>query len=202
MNHVRVAHHLAKHSPYKSAVTDFAHPVRNVGALGISPGMVVADFGSGSGAYVLAIGALLAKEGRVYAVDVQKDLLRRTLNEARARHLSSVHILWGDLEKPHGSKLAEHSCDLVLISNLLFQVQDKYQVLKEAKRVLRQQGRLAIIDWQDSFEGLGPVKGQVVNKEAALAIAEDIDFTYQDEFDAGAHHYGVILRTTNFNQDE
>ena len=60
----------------------FAHPVRNVDALGIEPGQTIADFGSGSGAYVLAIAEKLHNKGHVYAVDVQQDLLRRTKNEA------------------------------------------------------------------------------------------------------------------------
>jgi ubiquinone/menaquinone biosynthesis C-methylase UbiE len=174
--------------------SNFAHPVRNVGALGIQPGMVVADFGSGSGAYVLAIGALLAHDGRVYAVDVQKDLLRRTHNEAKKRGLNSVHILWGDLEHPHGSKLADQSCDLVLISNLLFQVENKSAVLREARRILRPRGRLAIVDWEDSFGGMGPIPEQVVSKDSAIELCEHAGFRFQDEFAAGAHHYGLILR--------
>src|SRR3989344_8934900 len=116
---------------------DFAHPARNVGLLGISPGMKVADFGSGSGAYVLAIAKELQGSGHVYAIDIQKDLLRRTHNEAAKHGYTNVEIVWGDLEVPGGSKIADNALELVLISNLLFQIDDKRQVLAEAKRILR-----------------------------------------------------------------
>jgi ubiquinone/menaquinone biosynthesis C-methylase UbiE len=185
-------HKTARHNlPLKTA--GFAHPKRNVGAFGVQPGMVIADFGSGSGAYVLAIAETLGETGKVYAIDVQKDLLRRTMNEANKRNLQNVHILWGDLEKEHGSKLSDHSCDIVLISNLLFQVNNKEQVLREARRILRTRGHLIIIDWEESFGGMGPIKSHVVDKNTALAFAEHIGFKFSSEFSAGAHHYGLIF---------
>jgi tRNA A58 N-methylase Trm61 len=52
-------------------VENFAHPPRNVAEFGISPGMSVADFGSGSGAYVLLLAEALSGSGHVYAVDIQ-----------------------------------------------------------------------------------------------------------------------------------
>ena len=175
----------------------FAHPKRNIAALKLERGLVVADFGSGSGAYALAIAEVLDSTGKVYAIDVQKDLLRRTLNEAKKRELDNVHIIWGDLEKEHGSKLSDHSCDLVLISNLLFQIENKERVLREARRILRPRGTLAIIDWQESFGGMGPIKKHVVDKNTAIGYAELIGFKLMDEFNAGAHHYGVLFKSVN-----
>ena len=172
----------------------FAHPARNVAVLGVEPGMTVADFGSGSGAYVLAMAERMANSGTVYAIDIQKDLLRRIHNDAQKKGLNIVHILWGDLERPQGSKLPDAACDIVLISNLLFQVEDKDALLAEAKRVLKSRGRLVIIDWSESFGGMGPIKSHVVNKDAALQITKGAGFGTHTEFDAGAHHYGLILK--------
>ncbi len=178
--------------PHQAA--GFAHPPRNVGALGIEPGMSVADFGSGSGAYILLMAEALGNSGHAYAIDVQKDLLRRTFNEARRKNLSTVKVLWGDLERPNGSKLADDALDLVLISNLLFQVDQKAAVIAEAYRILRARGKLAIIDWTESFGGMGPDKRAVFPKDQARAAAESAGFAFDKEFAAGAHHYGLIFR--------
>src|SRR3989344_1203499 len=130
----------------------FAHPRRNVAALGIEPGMLGADFGSGSGAYTLAIADRLEGVGHVYAIDIQRDLLRRIANEAAKLGHKNVEIIWADLEVPRASKLAGETLDFVLISNLLFQVPDKGALLAEARRILKATGRLAIVDWSESFE--------------------------------------------------
>ncbi len=170
----------------------FAHPARNVSVFGIEHGMKVADFGAGSGVYTLEIAELLSGSGTVFAVDVQKDLLRRIKNEANRRHLNNVEVIWGDLEKAEGSKIKEHTLDVVLISNLLFQLEDKKAPLVEAKRILKPSGHLVIIDWSESYGGMGPIKEHVFSKDAAIALTHKQGFALSKEFAAGAHHYGLI----------
>jgi ubiquinone/menaquinone biosynthesis C-methylase UbiE len=172
----------------------FAHPTRNVNSFGLHPGMRVADFGAGSGAYALAIAEALSGSGVVYAVDIQKDLLRRIKNDAHKRGFNNVEVIWADLEKPGGSKIADRTLDAVLISNLLFQVADKTALFAEARRILRATGRLIVIDWQESFGGMGPLKEAVVTKEAAAQVAAQCGFGDAAEFKAGAHHWGLIFR--------
>ncbi len=171
---------------------NFAHPPRNVLAMHIEPGMTVADFGAGSGAYVLAIAERLAHAGRIYAIDVQQDLLRRIKNESHKRGYKNVETVWSDLDHPHGSKLADNHVDRVLISNLLFQVEDKAVLLAEAFRILRPRGLVIIVDWSESFGGIGPHKNDVVDRDTAMALATAAGFESLRGFDAGAHHYGLI----------
>lgn len=192
MSHARGEHAAV----FSHGSAGFAHPPRNVAALGVQSGMQIADFGSGSGAYVLAIAKELQGSGHIYAIDIQKDLLRRTKNEANKIGYKNVEVLWGDLEAEKGSKIADGTLDLVLISNLLFQIDDKRAVVAEAKRILRPSGRLAVIDWTESFGGLGPHKDDVVTKEQVLTLARAVELTFVKEFPAGAHHYGLVFRKT------
>jgi ubiquinone/menaquinone biosynthesis C-methylase UbiE len=128
----------------------------------------------------------------VYAIDVQKDLLRRIKNDAQKRGLHNIEIIWSDLEIPGNSKIHNHTVDVVLLSNFLFQVPDKKTPLAEAKRIVKKQGRIVIIDWSESFGGLGPHKDDVFTKAAAKALASHAGLRVIEEFDAGAHHYGLI----------
>ncbi len=170
----------------------FADPAENVRRLQLTEHMTVADFGAGPGLYALSL-AKAVPAGTVYAIDVQKELLGRLEREAKLAHLSNIHFIWGNLEKINGSTLRDQSVDLVLLSNILFQTTAKYTMLLEAKRILREGGRLAIIDWQDSFGHLGPPTDQVLTAEKATEIASSASFTLERRFDAGAHHYGLIF---------
>lgn len=181
-----------RHKPLNTE--GFAHPHTNVSVFGIEHGMQIADFGSGSGHYVLAMAEHLSGSGHVYAIDVQRDLLKRTQNEATKRGLKNVAVIWADLEAHRSSKIADRHLDIVLISNLLFQVENKEALFIEAHRILKSTGRLVVIDWSESWGGMGPIKSEVVKKETAFAYARDNGFEFLRDFPAGAHHYGLIFK--------
>lgn len=172
----------------------FANPATNAAQFGLQSGMHVADFGSGSGAYVLAMASIVGPGGRVYAVDVQKDLLRRTKRTADEAGLHNVDIVWGDAEKQSGTHIADHSVDAVLLSNILFQVQHKEAIFSEARRIVKSGGTIIVIDWSESFGGMGPRSVDVYTKESAKALGVATGCALVREFSAGAHHYGLIFR--------
>lgn len=171
----------------------FANPQKNAQKLGLQAGMRVADLGSGVGHYVLAMANLVGASGRVYAVDIQKDLLANVKNEATKRGYDNVEVVWGDIERLGGSKIADGLLGLVLISNTLFQIEDKPALLLEAYRILKPGGTLAVIDWAESFGGMGPIANEVVSKETATDFCLSAGFSFKEEFEAGAHHYGILF---------
>ena len=153
----------------------------------------VADFGAGSGAYVLDAAKWLSG-GKVYAVDINRSLLERIKKEAGERGLKNVEIFWGDVEDRGGSKLKDASMDAVLVANVLFQVGSKKGVAEEVWRVLKPKRRTLVIDWTDSFGGLGPHVNLVFPKDKARELFENNGFEYEQEINAGDHHYGIIFK--------
>ncbi|MEK7552955.1 MAG: methyltransferase domain-containing protein [Patescibacteria group bacterium] len=174
----------------------FSDPAANLKHCQLSEGLVVADFGAGSGAYALALARVVGSSGRVYAIDVQKELLarlKREIQSGQARGPSNIEVIWGDLERAGGSKLKDRSVDFVLLANILFQVNAKYSLILEAKRILKPDGRLAVIDWQDSYGNLGPTAAAVVSPAEAKRILAEGGFKLIKEFSAGDHHYGLLF---------
>lgn len=172
----------------------FSVPEKNIEELDLHEGQSVADFGAGSGAYTLAAAAVLKGAGRVYAVDVQKDLLGRLEKICQEKHFGNVSFVWGNIEALGGTKLREQSVDVVIVSNVLFQTPDKKTVIEEAKRVLKYGGRLLLIDWSGSFNNMGPTSEQVFSELAARKLVESLDFTFDRSLNAGNYHYGLIFR--------
>jgi ubiquinone/menaquinone biosynthesis C-methylase UbiE len=172
----------------------FSDPENNIKQFSLSSGMQVADFGSGSGFYTIAIARTVAPNGKVFAVDIQKDLLQKLKNGAKQNHLNNVDIVWGDLEHLGGTKLRESSMDAVTICNLLFQIENKDALCLEAKRILRPNGRVLVVDWASSFGGIGPLEKDVISKIKVTSIFQDHGFVLDREISAGAEHYGLVFR--------
>jgi ubiquinone/menaquinone biosynthesis C-methylase UbiE len=172
----------------------FSDPEKNIRQFELTPGMYVADFGAGSGFYTINAAQEVGSKGRVYAIDIQNDLLSRIQQVAIAQELDNVELVWGDLEKEGGSTLKDSSVDAVLISNLLFQVEDMNSLISEAKRILKNNGKVLVIDWSDTFGGLGPQKDDIVPEHIARNLFEENGFRIERGILAGAHHYGFIAR--------
>lgn len=172
----------------------FSDPEKNITQFALASGMQVADFGSGSGFYSMAAARAVAPTGQVFAVDIQKDLLQKLQNGARQSHIGNINIVWGDLEHLGGTKLRENSLDAVIAANIFFQIENKDALCLEIKRVLRLLGRVMVIDWSDSFGGLGPIPKDVVTKEQIIALFADHGLKLDKEISAGTQHYGLIFR--------
>lgn len=171
----------------------FSQPEKNIEQFSVDPGMKVADFGSGAGFYSLALAKAVGKTGKVFAIDVQQELLTKLKNEAFKNNIDNIEIIWGDIDEPGGSKLLDQTVDRVLVANTLFQTDDKDTVASEAYRVLKNKGTVLLIDWTDSFGGLGPHKARIVTPEQGRTIFEKAGFSYLREIRAGDHHYGMIF---------
>ena len=172
----------------------FVEPAKVVTHFYIKEGDTVADFGAGSGYFMEVLADIVGKEGVVYACEIQKELSVKLGEAARSKGLSQVRPLWSDVEEIGGSKIPDGELDAAIVVNTFFQFEDKATALKEILRTLRNGGKLFIVDWSESFNGLGPQPGHVVSEADAKALAEQEGFVFDTSFDAGDHHYGLALR--------
>jgi len=172
----------------------FTKPENTIRHLGLSAGKAVADIGAGTGHYTFLMSKLVGSEGNIYAIDIQKDLLERISKEAEEQGIHNVHVLWGDAETIGGTKLKVGAVDAVLVSNVLFQTESKSGLVHEIKRILKKNGQVLVIDWAESFAGLGPASEYVVTEEIARQLFENNGFVLEKSFEAGAHHYGLLFK--------
>jgi arsenite methyltransferase len=172
---------------------NFSSPRENVLHLALRDGMKVGDFGTGSGHYARAAAALVGHSGRVYAIDVQEDILKHIKLNTQEQHQHIIETVWGDIEKPGGTHLRDASLDAIILANALFQVENRAALLAEMKRVLKSGGKLMLVDWAGSYGGIGPVPEQVVTEHEAEAFFINGGFHKVKSFRAGPHHYGIIF---------
>lgn len=172
----------------------FMDPVQMLNACHLRTTDSVADFGAGSGLMAKTIASIVTS-GDVFAVEINRDLVARIIHEVEDSHIKNIHPLWGDVEIIGGSKLGDKSVDVAVFSNILFQLDDKKNALKEAFRILKEGGHLIVVDWQESFGGLGPRPERVLNQKMAEELITSIGFTkLSDIKPAGEHHYAILFK--------
>jgi ubiquinone/menaquinone biosynthesis C-methylase UbiE len=171
----------------------FSDPQKNLEQLKLTTGRSVADLGAGSGSYTLIAAKMVGPSGRVYAIDVMKEMLQKLKNSASLSRIFNVEALWGNMEKLGGTRLADSAVDVALVCNSLFQVEDKPTFALEVKRILKPGGRALVVDWKESFGGMGPQPEHVVSYDDAKRVFEKAGFVFERDISAGAHHYGLIF---------
>ncbi|HVV14877.1 MAG TPA: methyltransferase domain-containing protein [Candidatus Paceibacterota bacterium] len=176
------------------AESTFLHPGAAVRAAGIHEGLLVADFGAGSGFFTRAAAREVGDAGAVWAVDQNRDLLPRIKNLSAGEGLNNVEVMHGDIEVVGGTNLPENHFDFVILANVLFMLSERGECMAEMRRVLKKTGRVLVIDWKDSFGGLGPHPDHVITQEAAQALFEKHGFTMGPAVPAGEYHWGFVVR--------
>ncbi len=179
---------------YPKTFGKFIDPRVVVSHFHLREGDVVADFGAGSGHYMKPLAEAVGTQGKVYLCEIQKNLVETLGIQVHEARLRNVRTVWCDLEVPQGIKLNDGILDAGLLSNTLFQFADKRAGLTEIARTIRKGGKLFIIDWTDSFGGIGPRFDQVVREEDARKLIETAGFSVERTFSAGDHHYGLACR--------
>ncbi|HEY9077730.1 MAG TPA: class I SAM-dependent methyltransferase [Anaerolineaceae bacterium] len=114
---------------------------------GIKPGMTVLEIGCGSGAYTTAIAKAVGNQGKVYALDIQPDmllLLQQKLALPENIKITNVELV---NRSAYDLPFANDSIDLVYMITVLQEIPDKQRTLKEVKRVLKPGGLLAVSEW-------------------------------------------------------
>lgn len=169
---------------------NFLNPQKVLEEFELKSTMTAADFGCGSGGWVIPLARKL-EDGVVYAIDILDEPLSFLEAKLEFDKIRNVKLIKANVEKKKGSTLPDSFVDLVLMTNLLFQCKHKKDVLLEGKRILKQGGMILIVDWIKD----NPLTKEIeyVSFDEIKKIAKELDLKVQKEFEAGSYHKGLTL---------
>ncbi len=172
----------------------FSDPQKIIDSLPIEIGSGVADLGAGTGTWSIPLAKKIGPTGKVYACEVQQNMLVRIENEAKQHGVTNIQTVWSNIENHQGTKLRDSSVDWVIAANVLFQVEDQSGFIKEIARILKPGGRVLLVDWKDSFGNLGPHDKDIIHEDEAIVSFGNVGLRKIPLIvDGGSHHYAVVF---------
>ncbi|MBL8029751.1 MAG: methyltransferase domain-containing protein [Candidatus Doudnabacteria bacterium] len=173
-------------------MSKFLNPSEIVAQMGLMQGQTVADLGCGNGFYVLPVAQLVGGGGIVWAIDVMEAKLAATVSISNQFGYRNVRILQADLSKPI-LDIPAGSCDAVVIGNILHEISDKEQLLKNAYRFLKSSGKLLVVEWKKALAPMGPSIDKKIDQTQAETWLMNLGLRKLKELNADNYHYGLLF---------
>ncbi len=120
-------------------------PSKAIDALGLAPGMVVADIGAGSGYYATRMARRVAPTGRVYATDIQQGMLDIITRRVAAEHLDNITTVLGGFDDP---RLPARALDLAIMVDVYHELQAPQAFLQRLRESFKPDGRLVLLEYR------------------------------------------------------
>jgi len=113
--------------------------------IGIKQGMTVADVGAGVGYFTVRLGRRVGPTGKVYAVDVQPEMLSILKQRAAKAKLTNVVAILGSESDP---KIPDASADLILLVDVYHEFSQPQRMLQRLREALKNDGRLILLEYR------------------------------------------------------
>lgn len=121
------------------------HPDDAIAALNLKPGMVVGDVGAGTGYMSLKMAKKVGPSGKVYAEDVQPEMLRMLRENASKAKVANVETVLGNEADP---KLPAGQLDLILLVDVYHEFSQPQKMLRAMRESLKPDGRLVLLEYR------------------------------------------------------
>ena len=115
-----------------------------VAALGLKPGMAVADIGAGTGLFTRLMAEKVGAEGKVYAVDIAPEFLAHIAADAKKHRRKQIVTVQGNQETTH---LPRKSLDLVFLSDVYHHLERPEKMLASLRQALKPGGKLVVVEF-------------------------------------------------------
>jgi len=157
------------------------NPEGALDAIGIKPGMTVADVGAGTGYMTLKMAKRVGPAGKVYAEDVQPEMLRRLRKNATEAKLDNIQTVLGGEADP---KLPPNTLDLILLVDVYHEFSQPQRMLRKMREALKSDGRLVLLEYRKEDPSI-PIR-----PEHKMSVQE-----VKLELEAEGFHLDQVLET-------
>ena len=147
--------------------------------LKILPGQNIADIGSGGGYFSFRFAELVGKEGKVYSIDTNKELLEYISNNVKQKN--NINII---LATEENIPLPECVIDLIFMRNAYHHITNRIEYMKKLKKLLKSDGKVAIIEYKKKggLFGFHRPPGHYVIPEVIIKEMEIAGYKVEEQY--------------------
>ncbi len=174
-------------SPSRDA---YQKPAEVVAALGLKPGAVIADIGSGSGYFALPLARAVGESGTVFAVDVEPDMVRHLERRAGEAGVRNIHAILAPADDP---TLPEHAVDMIFVCDTWHHIEKPQAYLAAIRRALKPRGRVVMIDYHKRPLPVGPSMEFKIAREDLLKQMQENGFRLVKEHTFLPYQYFLVF---------
>lgn len=177
--------------PCEELWTSFFTPEQTLLALGLTQACSNAvDFGCGYGTFAIPAARII--RGTMYALDIDPEMVDLTRAKAEAEQLENLVVRQCDFEDC-GTGFDDATADYVMLFNILHTERPQV-LLREAWRILKQNGRLAVMHWNYGTTPRGPSMGIRLRPEQCRELVTEAGFVLKPLVQLPPHHYGFVAK--------
>ncbi|MPL97776.1 Ubiquinone/menaquinone biosynthesis C-methyltransferase UbiE [bioreactor metagenome] len=165
------------------------NPEETLKRIGLHDGSTLCDIGAGSGIFTI-LAAVLTKS-KVYALEISDEMLSIIEEKARNGNLTNIEVKKVSSENFY---MEDHCVDIALMATVLHEIADKSAFLKNVKKMLKADGRAAVIEFHKKTTPMGPPAEHRLGRDDAAEEMRKIGFELFDGFDLGENFYCLIFR--------
>lgn len=163
-------------------------PEKVLKEFGLREGLTVLDVGTGTGFYLPYLSKLVGEKGKVYAIDVQPELLEKAKEKVKEKNLSNVEVMQSE---ENSIPLPDNSIDFIFMAFSFHELSDPKAYVEELKRVAKPFAYLAVIDWKKEERDKGPPPEEVLSEWEIGLILDDSGVRVGRVVEIGKYCFGV-----------
>jgi len=143
-------------------------PSKLIKELKLKAGDVVADIGAGSGYYSFKFSPIVGQTGKIYAVDIQQEMLDILSKKMKARKVTNIVPHLGEEKDP---KLPEEAIDLIIMIDVYHEFSYPYEMMQAMLKALKPGGRIVFVEFRMEDEKV-PIK--LVHKMSEKQVQKEM----------------------------
>ncbi len=184
--------------PLQDRIRTFDNPERDAWqkpdevaqALELKNGAVVADIGAGTGYFSRRFAKTVAPDGKVYAVDVARDILEYLKEQAAKQNIHNLEIVVSRQDDP---MLPTNSIDLAFFADTTHHIAKRVDYYRKLSQALKEHGRMAIIDYPPNGPNSPHHAEELVPRSQVISEAQEAGFRLVKDFQLLPRQYFLLF---------